>query len=260
MFHEKSLMKLTIISLIVFVVSTCLFGLELSEEYQILYLDLINANTIGYRSHFDTLELKGMKSISSTQGAIQKTDVVTDFAIHGEGYFKLQNEKGKIAYTRNGSFRIDINGYMVTKEGFRLYENINIPLYSNIDMLHMDAQNILWCINQNGEKIKIGKVKLYKINLTDNCREEGGLIYPDNNYSDETTEESRVMQGFLEQSNVDMLQTLYRMMFVIKKMDSTPTNEVKSKIIDNLINSIMFDKTKTEIEYPQIRYLDYQYK
>ena len=41
---------------------------------------------------------------SFVQGSLTATDLNTDFAIDGKGFFQVMNENGEILYTRNGSF------------------------------------------------------------------------------------------------------------------------------------------------------------
>jgi len=43
-----------------------------------------------------------------TQGALEQTDIPTDVAIYGEGFFQVRQNDGTFAYTRNGNFRLDI--------------------------------------------------------------------------------------------------------------------------------------------------------
>ncbi len=52
-----------------------------------------------------------------SQGALQETTHPYDVAIEGDGFFKVQDIDGKIAYTRNGSFVVNDDDYLVTKQG-----------------------------------------------------------------------------------------------------------------------------------------------
>ena len=51
------------------------------------------------------------------QGALKESGNPFDLALEGEGFFAIQTPQGE-RYTRNGSFLIDNNGVLVTKEGF----------------------------------------------------------------------------------------------------------------------------------------------
>lgn len=52
------------------------------------------------------------------QGAMQPTGRPTDLAIDGDGFFTIQVGPGQLAYTRDGSFSLDLNGNLVTAEGY----------------------------------------------------------------------------------------------------------------------------------------------
>lgn len=54
------------------------------------------------------------------QGAIQPTGRVSDLAIDGDGFFSVKIADNQIAYTRDGSFSLDKDGYIVTAEGYKV--------------------------------------------------------------------------------------------------------------------------------------------
>lgn len=52
-----------------------------------------------------------------TQGQLTETGESMDFAIQGDGFFEVQRPDGTIAYTRDGSFKLNANGQVVTADG-----------------------------------------------------------------------------------------------------------------------------------------------
>lgn len=62
-----------------------------------------------------------------TQGTIQQTSNPLDVAIEGEGFFQVTKPDGTIGYTRDGSFKRDANGQIVTADGFFLNPQITVP-------------------------------------------------------------------------------------------------------------------------------------
>jgi flagellar hook protein FlgE len=54
-----------------------------------------------------------------TQGSIDNTSRKTDLAINGDGYFALDGPNG-VAYTRNGEFRFDKDGVLMTSDGYKV--------------------------------------------------------------------------------------------------------------------------------------------
>jgi flagellar basal-body rod protein FlgG len=74
-----------------------------------------------------------------TQGMIQATDQQWDLAIEGEGFFSVQLPDGSLAYTRDGSFRLDGEGRLVNRSGYYLSPNVTMP---------PDAEQVI--LNQDG--------------------------------------------------------------------------------------------------------------
>lgn len=65
-----------------------------------------------------------------TPGPLQATGNPLDMAIDGDGFFQVQRPDG-IAYTRDGSFKIDANGLVVTSDGYPLVPETTLPLGSS---------------------------------------------------------------------------------------------------------------------------------
>lgn len=55
-----------------------------------------------------------------TQGNLKVTGNNMDLAINGEGFFKVGMTDGSTAYTRNGEFKLDKDGYIVSNNGAKL--------------------------------------------------------------------------------------------------------------------------------------------
>lgn len=62
-----------------------------------------------------------------TQGTIQQTSNPLDVAIEGDGFFAITKPDGSQAYTRDGSFKRDANGSIVTADGYFLNPQISVP-------------------------------------------------------------------------------------------------------------------------------------
>ncbi len=61
------------------------------------------------------------------QGAIQQTGVMSEMAISGDGFFQVGLADGALAYTRDGSFSVDLNGQLVTHNGNFLEPPVTLP-------------------------------------------------------------------------------------------------------------------------------------
>jgi len=61
------------------------------------------------------------------QGSLAQTSNPLDIAIEGDGFFQITLPDGTIAFTRDGSFKRDSNGSIVTADGYFLSPQITIP-------------------------------------------------------------------------------------------------------------------------------------
>lgn len=66
-------------------------------------------------------------AINFGAGPLQATGNPLDVAINGDGFFQVQKPDGQIAYTRDGSFKRDANGLLVTSQGYAVLPEITIP-------------------------------------------------------------------------------------------------------------------------------------
>jgi flagellar basal-body rod protein FlgG len=62
-----------------------------------------------------------------TQGNLNATEKEYDVAIRGDGFFRITMPDGRTGYTRDGSFELDSQGRIVTKEGYVLEPGLTIP-------------------------------------------------------------------------------------------------------------------------------------
>jgi flagellar basal-body rod protein FlgG len=62
-----------------------------------------------------------------TEGNFQTTGNSLDMAIQGNGFFQVNMPDGTIAYTRDGSFKLDSQGRLVNSEGYTVEPTITIP-------------------------------------------------------------------------------------------------------------------------------------
>jgi flagellar basal-body rod protein FlgF len=60
----------------------------------------------------------GRVSTNFQQGELQPTDTPTDLALAGPGFFELQRPDGNKVFTRDGQFRLDSSGQLVSRQGY----------------------------------------------------------------------------------------------------------------------------------------------
>ena len=115
-------------------VNTTAFKTQRSEFQDIVYQTLraSGAATSGSISTPSAIQVGlGSKFTTNmqvmTQGAMLQTGNALDIAIQGDGFFKVQMPDGSDAYTRDGSFKRDASGVVVTSDGYHLSPEITVP-------------------------------------------------------------------------------------------------------------------------------------
>lgn len=89
-----------------------------AAQFADVYASALNgttsANQVGIGSRISTV------AQTFTQGDITSTDNPLDLAINGDGFFRVTSSDGSVAYTRNGQFYVDADGYIVNSSGYQL--------------------------------------------------------------------------------------------------------------------------------------------
>lgn len=94
--------------------------------------------------------------IGFNQTASKRTDYPLDVAINGDGFFKVQLSNGDVAYTRNGAFKLDADGYLVTSNGHKLYGDIGIPTDVDADSITIGSDGSI-SYTRNGATVDSGQ-------------------------------------------------------------------------------------------------------
>jgi flagellar basal-body rod protein FlgF len=92
-------------------------------------------------------------NVIHSEGTLKNTDRTLDFAIKGEGFFAVQGQNG-VEYTRDGSFNVDQEGYLVLNNQGRVLGN-NGPIKIGTDNFTADAQGNLSVDGQTIDKIAV---------------------------------------------------------------------------------------------------------
>ena len=93
-------------------------GFKLSgTQFTDVYAAALNGASAGLQIGIGTQI--GQVSQVFNQGNITPTNNPLDVAINGAGFFRMDNG-GSVAYTRNGQFQVDKNGYIVNTQGYQL--------------------------------------------------------------------------------------------------------------------------------------------
>lgn len=170
---------------------------------------------------------------SFMQGAHVSTENNTDFAIDGAGFFKVLDGKNNPFYTRDGSFKVNSQGYLVTNAGHSVVginkaSGAKEPIYVGNGKMSITPDN----------NIGIDGVIKYSFDIVDFKEYDKLVKRGDNLYSGENeigAENFKVKQGYLEASNVNPISTTALLMETVKEFEA---NQKVIQTIDSTLNRI----------------------
>ena len=146
------------------------------------------------------------------QGDPEPTSNSYDMFINGDGFFRVATGDGTFRYTRDGSFRVDGNGDIVTVDGLRLEPGINIP--DNVDQVSIGSDGLIQ--GRIGDSIQtIGQIRLSRFPNPNGLRADGANFFRETPSSGGPVEQTpgeggsgTIRQSFLERSNVAIVDEL----------------------------------------------------
>ena len=209
---------------------------SLKEEMRMSVIsnNLANANVMGFKKDVISFQdlLKNaeggadfpMKSVDPmlvqiktdiSQGDIRFTGNNLDFAIYGEGYFKLDTPDG-ILYSRKGNFTLDHAGFLTTQEGHKVL-GTGGPIEISGSRIHVDGEGV---ITMDGAQV--GQIDMVTFENASALVKNGMGCY--RNDSDEPEmpvhSDTRVEQGYVELSNVNVAEEMVNMIHCSRAFES----------------------------------------
>jgi flagellar basal-body rod protein FlgG len=227
---------------------TAATGLTAQQRYiEIISNNLSNVNTTAYKKVrpefqdllYETLKPEGGNTQSDvqpqnevqigsgteliattkqfSQGDVTQTDNPLDVAINGEGFFILRKPDNSYAYTRDGSFKLDRNGQIVSSQGYLLDPGINIP--QDAEEIQISRQGVLSILTNNGiDQQSLGQIELARFVNPAGLKNVGENLYIESPASGKamfeqpgTNNTGELIQSSLEASNVDIVQEMVNM-------------------------------------------------
>lgn len=196
----------------------------LTKELNAIANNIANVDTVGFRSESflfsEYIRRLGSndRSLSQTNsagrffearpGALIKTNARFDVAIDGDGFFVVDTPRGQ-RLTRAGGFMLNTDNQLSTSKGYPVFGEGGSPISAPIN-----ANNV--AIAPDGsisvDGAPIGKLMIVTVEQTALAREGENLFRTDAELK--PIEQPNVLQGFLEQSNVNAVLELSRLIEV----------------------------------------------
>ncbi len=149
-----------------------------------------------------------------TQGNMESTENPMDMAIKGGGFFQVLKPDGTTAYTRDGSFKVDGDGHIVTSEGNYLEPQIQIPEEATELTIRSDG-TVSADIPGTEAPENLGQIELARFVNPAGLKAEGSNLFSETPASGDPFVGTpgrdglgQIEQGSLEKSNVDVIEAL----------------------------------------------------
>jgi len=216
--------------------------------------NLSNANTTGFKKslmasiaqvdinrndelklHQDEDHQMSENYIDYSQGSMLLTDNPFDLALENSGFFEVETQNGT-RYTRNGSFTRNGMGDLVTLQGYKVLDENKRPI--NLDEAADFSVSASGRIYTDGKEI----AKLSIVDFADKRNELGregfNLYYSKTGSEPEQVFNATVKQGFLETSNVSVVDSMVEM---IRFQRNYEANQKSVQSEDDTLNKAVND-------------------
>ncbi|WP_411889583.1 flagellar hook-basal body complex protein [Yoonia sp. SDW83-1] len=197
----------------------------LMQEMRALANNIANSATTGFRAEgvvfsehikalgpgADSLSMAtaAVRDTVMTQGSLSQTGGTFDLAIEGDGFFLIETPNGQ-RLTRAGAFGPNENGDLVTPDGYQVLDAGGAPVFvpQGVGRIGISPDGT---ISAGGQPI--GQIGLVTPTDPNQMFREGGVMFEARG-GFEPAPDGRMLQGFLEDSNVNPILQVSRMIEV----------------------------------------------
>lgn len=158
-----------------------------------------------------------------SEGPITTTGNSLDLAISGPAYFSVEAGAGP-RYTRHGQFQLDGQGQIVNGQGSPVLSAQGAPIVVPVGSGQLTISGDGTVSGNNGT---IGQIGLYEFADDSALKREAYGLYTAGDQQPQAATGSKMMQGMLEQSNVQAIVEMTRMIEIHRSYQST-ANLIKS--------------------------------
>jgi len=209
--------------------------------YQDVAINPITTKTPGVQEvSSDTIQIgTGVQPSNSQkifkQGDLTPTNNQFDVGITGEGFFQLKKPDGTLAYTRDGSFKVNAEGKLVTASGCFLEPEIVVG--SDAQTVSISRDGVIEVVETSGKSRVVGELQVARFMNPGGLNSIGDNMYAETQYSGAAILGTpgangfgELHQGYLESSNVDVVEEMIAMIAAQRAY------EINSKTVQTVEN------------------------
>jgi flagellar basal-body rod protein FlgG len=191
------------------------------------------------------------------QGSLKETTSDFDIALDGKGFMAIATPWGE-RYTRNGSFQLGKEGYLETKEGYPVLGEQG-PIRVKANNFQIDKEGRIWINaayaddpeimisregNQWEDQIQLDTLKIVEFDIPRYLEKQGSSLYRESETSGPAiimaeTMRPKVLQGFVEASNVDPVREMVDMIEINRAYEANQkVIQAEEQALGTLINQV----------------------
>lgn len=228
-----------------------------SDALDVLANNLANVNTAGFKEAraFHTLLKQSLESdpsvavlddavngvvttqsaLNPSDGSLTSTNRDLDIAITGDGFLAVQAPQGT-RYTRNGNLHLNANSVLTTSEGFPVIGASGNPITLGPGRIAIGEKGSV-----SLEGAQVDSLKLVRFDDLSRLEREGNsLVRSLDGQNAERPSDAMVRSGYLEQSNVNAVASVVRMLEIMRHFEAMQKsvnmlmNDINAKAIERL--------------------------
>lgn len=150
------------------------------------------------------------------QGSLVTTGNVLDMAIEGDSYFVVDTPQGE-RYTKAGNFQINPDGILVTQEGYTVQGEGGAPIQFQEEDNNIEVIEEGFILADGEER---GQLRLVQFPDSQLLERAGSNLYS-STVPAQVAENTRVLQGVYEGSNVEPVSEITNMIMTSRRVGST---------------------------------------
>ncbi|WP_066154791.1 flagellar basal-body rod protein FlgG [Hydrogenophaga pseudoflava] len=163
----------------------------------------------------------GVRTVATSrqfsQGSLQQSGNQLDVAVNGQGFLQVALPDGTTGYTRDGSLQVDSQGRLVTSSGLAIAGDITVPAEAQSVTIGSDGV-VTAKVPGNAQPQQLGNIELATFINPAGLEPRGQNLYTETVASGNpvtgapgTAGMGTLMQGYVETSNVNVVQELVTM-------------------------------------------------
>lgn len=161
---------------------------------------------------------------SFAEGQLEPTAAPFDFAIRGEGFYRVRDEQGKLLLTRAGHFTPDPQGRLVTPQGWVVEGQggaITVPADARKIVVDQTGRVMVETL-QNGivDRTVIDQIRVATVAEPSRMTPLNGQYFDPGEQAVSDATSYQVAQGHLEKANLEPLEQMVEMIAVQRRYDA----------------------------------------